>query len=298
MTDLRQSPYWASFMEELGWNVAKIGDKGKEQFVYLRKVPLLGNLLKAPRIKLPFNFDQLNSLSAENKLFSAKMEPDHLVSDKSTLEQLDKNGFRAEHWSLHPTKTVIINLRQSEDEILNNMEKDTRYSVRASQRRGIRIVRSNDLNRFLKLYRQTAKRQKFWIPEKDLSSLWNIFSNEGHAFILIAQWNKTDIAGCLILHFDKVAYYYHAASLSSYREFFAPYLLVWETILQAKSLNLKELDLEGIIDPRMPATKKWHGFSHFKRGFRGEEKVLIGSFVKNYSSAAKVLNFPAKIFGV
>lgn len=298
MTDLRQSLYWASFMEELGWDIAKIGEKGQEQFVYLRKVPLLGNLLKAPRIKLPFNFDQLNKLATENKVFSAKMEPDHLVSEKQSLNQLLDNGFRAERWSLHPTKTVIINLRQSEEEILNSMEKDTRYSVRASQRRGIRVVRSSDLKRFLKLYRQTAKRQKFWIPEKDLTTLWDIFSNEGHAFILIAQWNKTDIAGCLILHYDKVAYYYHAASLSSYREFFAPYLLVWETILHAKALNLKELDLEGVLDPRMPATKKWHGFSHFKRGFRGEEKILLGSFVKNYSPLAKALSFPAKILRV
>lgn len=292
MTDLRQSPYWAAFMEDLGWEVEKIGSPDRKQLVYLKKLPLFGNLLKAPRLKLPFNFKQLNDLATERKVFSAKIEPDHLVTEKNILNELRDNDFQSERWSLHPTKTVIINLRQTEDEILNNMEKDTRYSVRASQRRGIRVGRSSDLNRFLILYRQTARRQKFWVPEKDLRTLWDIFYNEGHAFILIAQWNKTDIAGCLILHFDKVAYYYHAASLKGYREFFAPYLLVWETILNAKALNLKELDLEGIIDPRMPATNKWQGFSHFKRGFRGEEKILLGSFVKNYSLVAKALYLP------
>lgn len=292
MTDLRQSPYWANFMEELGWDVVKISQDSKDQYVFLRKVPLVGTLLKAPRIKLPFNFKKLDDLAAERKIFSAKIEPDHLLSEKPVLSELKNNLFKSDHWSLHPTKTVVINLRQNEDEILSNMEKDTRYSVRASQRRGIRVVHSNDINRFLKLYQQTAKRQKFWFPEKDLRLLWEIFSNEGHAFILIAQWNKTDIAGCLILHHDKTAYYYHAASLKQYSEFFAPYLLVWEAILNSKALKLKELDLEGVFDPRMPNTKKWKGFSHFKRGFRGEEKILVGSFVKNYSPVAKALYLP------
>ncbi len=294
MTDLRQSPYWASFMEELGWEIVKLNQNTKNQYIYLHKLPLIGTLIKAPRIRLPFAFDKLNDLSKDRKVFSAKIEPDHLLSEKEILSELEKNKFQSERWSLHPTKTMVINLRQSEDEILNNMEKDTRYSVRASQRRGVRVVHSNDLNRFVKLYQQTAKRQKFWFPEKDLRLLWEIFSNEGRAFILIAQWNKTDIAGCLILHHDKTAYYYHAASLSNYREFFAPYLLVWEAIVNSKALNLKELDLEGIVDPRIPETKKWQGFSHFKRGFRGEEKILVGSFVKNYSSVAKAISLPSR----
>ncbi len=294
MTDLRQSPYWANFMEELGWDVVKISQDSKDQYVFLRKVPVVGTLLKAPRIKLPFNFKKLDDLATERKIFSAKVEPDHMLSEKPVLSELKSNLFKSDRWSLHPTKTVVINLRQNEDEILSNMEKDTRYSVRASQRRGIRVVHSNDLNRFVKLYQQTAKRQKFWFPEKDLRLLWEIFSNEGRAFILIAQWNKTDIAGCLILHHDKTAYYYHAASLKQYSEFFAPYLLVWEAILNSKALKLKELDLEGVFDPRMPDTKKWKGFSHFKRGFRGEEKILVGSFVKNYSPVAKALYLPQR----
>ena len=294
MTDLRQSPYWANFMEELGWDVVKISQDSKDQYVFLRKVPVVGTLLKAPRIKLPFNFKKLDDLATERKIFSAKVEPDHMLSEKPVLSELKSNLFKSDRCSLHPTKTVVINLRQNEDEILSNMEKDTRYSVRASQRRGIRVVHSNDLNRFVKLYQQTAKRQKFWFPEKDLRLLWEIFSNEGRAFILIAQWNKTDIAGCLILHHDKTAYYYHAASLKQYSEFFAPYLLVWEAILNSKALKLKELDLEGVFDPRMPDTKKWKGFSHFKRGFRGEEKILVGSFVKNYSPVAKALYLPQR----
>jgi lipid II:glycine glycyltransferase (peptidoglycan interpeptide bridge formation enzyme) len=228
-------------------------------------------------------------LAKEKKVVFAKIEPDVLTEEKEVIQQLLENQFKPERWSLHPTKTIVVDLRKSEEELLSAMEKDTRYSIRASQRRGVRVVKSVDLERFLTLYRQTAARQKFWIAEKELRLLWDIFSNEGKGFMLLAQWNKTDIAGCLILHYDRRAYYYHAASLRHLRELFAPYLLVWETMLQAKNLNLKELDLEGVLDPRIPSTSRWRGFSHFKKGFRGEEVELAGSFVKTYNPFAKLL---------
>ncbi len=289
MSDIRQSPYWAAFMEELGWDVEKIGPKGKEQFVYLRKLPLFGSLLKSPRIASPIPFSELDSLARERRVAFAKIEPQQLSNDKQTSDQLKTNHFIFDRWALHPTKTIVLDLRQAEDQLLANMEKDTRYSVRAAQRRGVRVVRSSDLNRFLNLYKQTAKRQKFTIAETELRTLWDIFSNEGKAFILVAEWNKADIAACLILHFGKTAYYYHAASLRRYKELFAPYLLIWEAMLASKALGLKELDLEGVYDHRIPSTRRWAGFSHFKRGFRGEEFELVGSFVKAYNPLFKVI---------
>lgn len=283
MTDIRQGNLWAAFMEELGWEAAKITASGKNHFVYSRKIPLFGKILKAPRMSLPLPLSAIEDLAADNGAFFTKVEPNASLPNSQVLGSLKTLGYQNDRWSLHPTKTIVLDLRQKDDELLSGMEKDTRYSIRASQRRGIRVVKSSNLERFLKLYRATAARQGFWIPEKDLRTLWDIFSNEGHAFILIAVWNRTDIAGCLILHHEKTAYYYHAASLREYKEFFAPYLLIWESMLEAKRLGLRQLDLEGIYDHRFPATNKWKGFSHFKRGFRGEEVELLGSFVKNYN---------------
>ncbi len=295
MTDIRQSAHWAAFMDELGWDVQTIKTAVKPQFVYLKKAPLFGKILKAPRLALPIPFTDIDALARDQGVFFSKIEPHGSLPNSQVLNTLKASGYDSDRWSLHPTKTIVLDLRKKDDDLLSTMEKDTRYSIRASQRRGIRVIKSTNLDRFLKLYRATAKRQGFWIPEKDLRALWDIFSNEGRAFILIAVWNRTDIAGCLILHHEKTAYYYHAASLREYKEFFAPYLLIWETMLHAKSLGLKDLDLEGVYDHRFPATNKWKGFSHFKRGFRGEEVEFLGSFVKNYnpilSTVYKVSNF-------
>jgi lipid II:glycine glycyltransferase (peptidoglycan interpeptide bridge formation enzyme) len=57
-------------------------------------------------------------------------------------------------------------------------------------------------------------------------------------------------------------------------------LLVWGAIKLGKKMNCLRLDFEGIADERFPMTKKWEGFSRFKRGFGGNEVKYIGSFKK------------------
>lgn len=287
MTDIRQSLHWANFMEDLGWGVDKVGRNG--QFVYYRKIPLFGTVIKAPRLTDPLPLSEIDSFARAKKATFVKLEPFYHSDRKDITDNLTKFGFKGEKWALHPTKTIVVNLRKNDEDLLSDMEKDTRYGVRSSQRRGVRIVKSSDLRRFLKLYQKTAKRKKFWVAEKELSVLWDIFFNEGKAFILIAQWNKADVAGCLILHHEKTAYYYHAASIPQFRELYAPYLLIWEAMQTAKSLRLKEFDLEGLFDSRIPATKNWRGFSHFKRGFGGDEVTLLGSFAKSYNPVLSLL---------
>ena len=57
----------------------------------------------------------------------------------------------------------------------------------------------------------------------------------------------------------------------------------------AKKRGIKIFDFEGIIDPRIKATRRWHGFTHFKRGFGGEEVTYLGSFIKFYNPVIKLI---------
>jgi lipid II:glycine glycyltransferase (peptidoglycan interpeptide bridge formation enzyme) len=63
-----------------------------------------------------------------------------------------------------------------------------------------------------------------------------------------------------------------------------------------KKKGCKLLDLEGIYDPRNPVTKRWRGFTLFKRGFGGREVEYIGSFVKYPKLWSKILFLPARFF--
>jgi len=91
---------------------------------------------------------------------------------------------------------------------------------------------------------------------------------------------KTKEAGLVILVHDKVAYYSHNAATKRGKQKFEPTSLTWEAIRLAKKLKCVRFDFEGIEDERYKVTKKWAGFSRFKRGFGGEVVEYLGSFSK------------------
>jgi lipid II:glycine glycyltransferase (peptidoglycan interpeptide bridge formation enzyme) len=61
---------------------------------------------------------------------------------------------------------------------------------------------------------------------------------------------------------------------------FAPTLLTWEAIKLAKKLNCARFDFEGITDERWPLTRKWAGFTRFKKSFGGQAVTYPGNFIR------------------
>jgi lipid II:glycine glycyltransferase (peptidoglycan interpeptide bridge formation enzyme) len=292
--DIRQSPLWASYLNDLGWTSEKLSE---QQLVYIRKIPPFGSLIKILRISPPVDFQKIDGLAKKHGALFVKLEPE---LERGGPEKIDgtiqENGFHTDKWSLVPTKTIQIDLQKSEGELLKSLEKDTRYSIRLAQKNGITVKQTDDLPLFQELYRQTGKRQGFWIAEKELQFLWQVFYPQKAATILTAFHNNEPLAAVLLLFYDKTSYYYHAASLHKERKLMAPYLLVWESIRLAKKRGCTLFDFEGIYDPRIPSTKRWQGFSHFKRGFGGKEVTHPGSFIKFYNPILKFIFWVGGLF--
>ncbi|OGY25511.1 MAG: hypothetical protein A2Z11_03735 [Candidatus Woykebacteria bacterium RBG_16_43_9] len=295
-TDIRQSQLWSKYLEELGWETEKLTS---DSFAYRKKVPILGTIIKIPRVTLPLPLKQIDELTKRRDVFFTKLETT-IETGQSNLENilslLKTNGFAADRWALSPTRTIQIDLTKSEAELLKNMEKDTRYSIRLAARRGVQVKQTDDLEEFKNLYFDTAKRKKFWPAKRELETLWKVFSKEKRANILTAYYNNKALASTILLDSNRVGYYYHAASSPEHREAMAPYLLLWQAMRFLKKRGCKNFDLEGIYDPRNLVTKKWKGFTLFKRGFGGREVEYIGSFVKYHKLWAKILFLPTRFF--
>ena len=282
MEDLRQSSEWASYMAKIGWEVADLGNTK----AYIRKIPFLGSIIKIPRFNDLYLLEQIDTLAKKQKAFAAKIEPNAEIDSEKVLRALENNGYYLDNWSFAPTRTIRVDLTQSEDRILANMKKETRYAIRKAQ--GLKLelgIMNNEegLEEFINLYKQTAKRTGFWTgPIKELRLRWEIFSSAKKADLFLASQGPALEAGAVVFYHDKVAYYYHAASSESGQKLNAPSLLIWEIIRAAKKRHCLMLDLEGIKDSRIPSTKNWEGFSRFKKGFGGQEIELNGSFSKYY----------------
>lgn len=294
--DIRQSALWGKYLEGLGWQSEELSPG---YFAFARKIPFFGAVAKIPRAPLPIPFKEIESFTQKHNAFLLKLEPVVETNEKriENIQSLLKtNGFWKDRWSLSPTRTIKIDLTKSEDVLLKEMEKDTRYSVRLAIRRGVEVKETNDFEQLKILYFATAKRKGFWPARKEVETLWRVFSKEKAAFILTAFYQDEPLASTILLSSNRIGYYYHAASSTKHRELIAPYFLLWQAIRFLKKKGCKILDLEGIYDPRNPVTKRWKGFTLFKRGFGGREVEYIGSFVKYPRLWSKLLFLPARFF--
>jgi lipid II:glycine glycyltransferase (peptidoglycan interpeptide bridge formation enzyme) len=253
MKDLRQSPEFAHFMEKIGWTVKK--EKGIQ--IYIRHLPILGNFIKIQRPEVKISTGELENLAKKYKAFAIQL-------------------------NYSPTKTLRLDLKKSEKEILKQMKKDCRYEIRKAEREKILVKQSLDIESFIKIWHENAFKRGFWIPfDKEIRSIYHSFGR--NAYLLLAyQQSSKPIAGALILIFDKTAYYFHAASTPKGRKLSASYLIIFKAIKLAKRKGCKIFDFEGIYDERSPI-KSWQGFTHFKKSFGGKEIEYPLSFTKFYN---------------
>jgi len=273
MKDIRQADEWAKYLSSIGWKAEKVGST----LIYLKRISLLGWFVKIQR---PTNLSEkvINFIELKYHPFQFSIEP----SNKSQVELIKKLNFKLSNSPSLPTKSLIIDLTKSEKRLLESFSQKTRYNIKLSKNKDLKIVKSNNISIFTKFWRENfeKKRFPFFSQQKNIVALSKAFNKNSH--ILLAQKGNETVAALFILTFDKVAYYMYAASNNTGRKLFTPTLLTWEAVLLAKKSRCKVFDFDGIYDERFPI-KSWLGFTKFKKGFGGKETEYPGNFTRTRS---------------
>ena len=89
-----------------------------------------------------------------------------------------------------------------------------------------------------------------------------------NAQLFLADYNGEVIAGGIFVYLDRWGIYYYGASVSSFRNVMAPYLIQWEAIKEAKKRGCKHYDFLGIA-PEGATHHPWAGVTDFKKKFGG-----------------------------
>jgi lipid II:glycine glycyltransferase (peptidoglycan interpeptide bridge formation enzyme) len=164
----------------------------------------------------------------------------------------------------------VLSLDINEDQILGSMRKTTRYEIRRAEKLGVWVKVANDshdIGKFLALYEKTSKRQGF-TAHTGIREEFEVFVKEGNAKLYLGYFQKTLVAGALILYYGGQAIYHHGASIHS----LAPVstLIQWQAIKDAKKAGLKVYNFWGIA-PSGKNRHPWQGLTLFKKGFGGKE---------------------------
>jgi lipid II:glycine glycyltransferase (peptidoglycan interpeptide bridge formation enzyme) len=273
-----QSKEWEAFQISLGRKVWRVDG------MLLVELPrALGKIYFYCGGCLKFNFKQLGDLARKRNAVFLKFEP--MAEDKVLAQELLKAGFVKSKKEIQPQRTIVLDLTQSEEELLNKMHRKMRYNIRLAGKKDLRFkiydfppeadpplaerAEKKVPEDFWKLLQKTSKRDNFYTHSKEYyKRLLDLLLVK----LFAIEYQSKIIAANIILFHEARATYLHGASDYEYRNLMAPYLLHWETIKYAKENGFSEYDLWGIDE------KKWPGVTRFKRGFGGKEIEYTGSY--------------------
>ena len=201
-------------------------------------------------------------------------EKRYLEDSKSFKKTIDVN----------PRATSILELAQSEAELLEKMHAKTRYNIRLAEKKNLEIKREKNFEIFWYLMQGTGERDGFKLHDKKHYEM--IFASPLSSQLTACVESKP-IATMLLVGFGDTATYLFGASDYEHRQLMAPYLLQWQAIKDAKSQKYFYYDLFGIAPHRTGFSgaeyeydekHQYAGVTRFKLGFGGRIAEDPGTF--------------------
>ncbi len=319
-----QSWNWGEFNEKMGNKIWRLGvySEGKligvtlvvkvsarrGTFLFIPHGPVVLEELsvKDKKETLELIMLHLSNIAKEEKASFIRVSPIFLDNEENQ-NIFDDLGFRNApmHESAYEA-TWKLDIYPSEEELLKNMRKTTRYLIKkAEDNKDITIEKSadaKDIEIYQKLNKEVAKRQRFvGFSDNYIKNEFEVFNKDREIIFLFGKYSpptnfelkngikkissESDsklvgdkgqiVAGVMIVFWSGIAFYHQAASLGKFAKFSVPYLLQWEAIKEAKKRNCNIYDFWGFTDPEKFPRHPWAGPTLFKMGFGGYNKNYI-----------------------
>lgn len=302
MTDLRQSKSYAKYMESQGWVVEYINGV----YYYLKKVPILGWILKIQRPDMDiceaWLAGPVKILSDKYKPYQICIEPNLATGSitKKYHNLLLQNGYKLSKSPFLPTKTLRIDLTRSVKEITNDFEKRLKSKiVRGSKVKTSIIASYKDLENFQKSWKNSVNSLRYVASVNQLNNIIKSFPQKDSLLLASHNMSSRVIGGALFTICreinDTVCYYWYGFTNKEGRALLSHFSLMYQAILWAKNRGCTSFDFDGIYDERFPK-KSWLGFTRFKKEFGGYEVPYPGCYTKlKLPVLTWIMNFKSKL---
>jgi lipid II:glycine glycyltransferase (peptidoglycan interpeptide bridge formation enzyme) len=269
------------------------GFAARLNILYIPKGPLMDWSDESLRERV---LDDLQSFAKKQGAIFLKIDPDVVLGTgipgdedevvdnggQAVMSALKRRGWLFSSDQIQFRNTVMLDLSQSEDEMLARMKQKTRYNVRLAGRKGVsvRVGKKDDLSMLYKMYAETSVRDGFVIRDEDYyQTVWQSFmeSDAPTCEPLIAEVDKEPVAAIFVFYFAGRAYYLYGMSREIHREKMPNYLLQWEAMRRAKAAGYRVYDLWGAPDEFNESDSMW-GVFRFKQGLGGQVVRTLGAW--------------------
>lgn len=211
---------------------------------------------------------------------AGRMKRDHkaivLSIEPDTEETLKLKGWKKAKNTVLLPKTLILDLRKSEEALLEDMAKKTRQYIRKSANEGVtvrEVASESDLKHCLDIYKETAKRASFELH--DDKYYYDIAELLGeHSRVFVAEYQSKIVAFLWLAVSDATAFELYGGVNDEGQTVRANYCLKWTAITALKEQGIVRYDMNGLLND---------GVSGFKKSFASHENMLIGTLDKPLS---------------
>ncbi len=216
-------------------------------------------------------FRKISETAHAEKCVFARIRP-QLPATEKNIQILRDLGLKKAPMHLAAEHTVMIDLAPTEEKLLANMRRQTRYEVRRAEKLGITVSRDNSeaiFKEFHQVQVETAKRQGF-VPPSLAVLLAEREAFGKNIWIYTAKTKEgKPVAYGMIIRSGREGDYYEAASTDLNRKLPGAYALLWQAMRDLKKDGAERFNLWGIAPKNQP-NHRYAGVTTFKTGFGGD----------------------------
>ncbi len=308
---LLQTTNWARLKNRFGWSSHRVWLKQDGRYVagaqvLFRSAALgtvkIGYIPHGPLVdwqddeQVNVLFSQIDQSAYQHGAGILKMEPllwQQEMSQATWSAICEREKIVITDDTIQPPRTIMVDLRPAEEEILSAMKPKTRYNIRLSARKGITVREGTgeDIPAFNRLMIETGQRDRFGTHAPEYyRDAFQLLAPK-HATLLVAEYEGRPLAISFITAFGKTGTYLYGASSNEERNRMPAYAVQWAAMLWAKERGCGQYDLWGIPDAEEEqleaefAERKdglWPIY-RAKRGYGGRIQRTVGAADRVYN---------------
>ncbi len=301
-----QSWYWGEFHEKFGKKIQRSGFYQNNNLIGVT-LSIVEHAKRGKYLTIPggpvidwknkklvnLAFSEMKKIAMANSCSFVRIRP-QLLENEFSLNLFKQQNCRKAPMHLTADLTSQLDITKTEEELLANMRKGTRYEIRKAEKLGIKVTTSKDEEQIKPFYEwqlQTAKRQNFVPFSYDFfSAQFRVFFKIDKALIFTSTYEDKILAQAFIIFYNSEAVYHYGVSTEDGRKYPGAYLLQWEAIKEAKSRGIKKYNFWGVA-PIDDKDHRFAGVSLFKRGYGGEDVQYLHAHDLVVNPSRYLLNF-------
>ena len=230
-----------------GWELMIVRDAKRGRYLEIPCGPLC-DWNDFNTVKMIFN--KIQEVGKREKCAFVRVRP-QLLATAENLDLLKKLGLKKSPMHLAAEHTVMIDLMKSEEDLLAEIRRQTRYEVRRADKLGLKVTRGEteaDFREFHAVQTETANRQDFIPPSL------NVLMAEKEAFrdniwIYKVMADDEAVAYGLIIRGGREGDYYEAASTDLNRKLPGAYALLWRVMRDLKAEGCERFNFGALRRP-------------------------------------------------